>query len=89
MNIKAASCPQGQALQKYPSTERLFFIAGKLWSCLRQHAIVRVTHTLYPGNRYTERGSAGVITRPCDWRLLVNKSRLTEGEIHSEEHLSE
>ncbi len=76
MNIKASSCPQGHRSIQDPFFSFLFF---KLENCgpdLRQHAIVKATNTLYPGNAEETGSTRGcVITRPCDWRMLVNKSR--------------
>lgn len=48
---KSQFLPSGPALQKYPSAQGLFFLLENCGPDLRQHAIVKVTNTLYPGNR--------------------------------------
>lgn len=53
---KSKFLPSGPVLQERPS----FYLFFSLENCgpdLRQHAIVKVTNPLYPGNRYRERKS--------------------------------
>lgn len=82
MDIKASSCPSGQVLQKYPSTEGCVFFFFLLENCgpdLRQHAIVEAANTLYPGNRWGERKSTSWCHYEAMWPRCVSKQERRRG----------
>lgn len=82
MDIKASSCPSGQVLQKYPSTEGcvlFFFLLENCGPDLRQHAIVEAANTLYPGNRWGERKSTSWCHYEAMWPRCVSKQERRRG----------